>query len=65
MKYIRLHLSEIPDEIMNEYRLLDKATSNRFVDIDVVKGMYGLLKVKILEQALLDIILRKQRYYQK
>ena len=41
-EYIRVKLSDIPDEIITEYNLKAKATKDGSVYIVVNRGMYGL-----------------------
>ena len=41
-EYMRLKMSDIPDDVIEEYNLLDKATSAGYVYVDIWKGMYGL-----------------------
>jgi len=41
-KYGRVKLTDIPDEIIKEYKLCEKATSDGWVYFKVVRGMYGL-----------------------
>ncbi len=41
-EFIRIKLSNIPDKIIVEYRLREKTTSNRSINIMATKGMYGL-----------------------
>ena len=41
-EYIRVKLSDIPDKIINEYKLKDKTTKDGSVYIVVNSGMYGL-----------------------
>jgi hypothetical protein len=39
-EYMRLHITDIPDEIINQYNLR-QITDNDWVHIDVRGGMYG------------------------
>ena len=41
-EYIRIKLSDIPDEIIQEYNLMDIATKDWSIYIEANKGMYGL-----------------------
>ena len=41
-EYIRIKLSDIPEEIIKEYNLKDKATKDGSIYIEANKGMYGL-----------------------
>ena len=47
-EYIRMKLSNIPKEIIEEYKLLDKATPDRSIYIEATKGMYGLPQAGLL-----------------
>ena len=58
-QYIRIKLADIPDEIVQQYNLRDKADGNGNVFIEVRKGMYGLPQVGILAQKLLEQRLNK------
>jgi hypothetical protein len=41
-EYGRVKLTDIPDEIIEEYKLHEKATSDGWVYFKVIRGMYGL-----------------------
>ena len=41
-EYIRLKISDIPEEIIEEYHLREKATETGHIYIEANKGMYGL-----------------------
>lgn len=53
-EYIRIQLSDLPDKIINKYRLKDKVTAKGFIDLKVMKGMYGLPQVGLLANKLLE-----------
>ena len=61
-EYVRLRLADIPDEIIEEYKLKDIATAEGFVYIEVRKGMYGLPQAGLLAQQLLEKRLQKHGY---
>ena len=65
-EYVKLRLSDIPDEVVKEYKLHEtgKVTSDGFVYVEVRKGMYGLPQAGTLAQELLEKRLNKQGYYQ-
>ena len=63
-EYIRVKLSDIPDEIINEYKLKDKATKDGSVYIVANRGMYGLPQSGLLANQLLEKRLNKHGYYQ-
>ena len=41
-EFIRLKLNDIPDEVIKEYKLREKATKNGSIYIKAKQGMYGL-----------------------
>ena len=49
-EYLRLRLSDLPDEIIEEYKLNEKAKPEGMVFLEVRKGMYGLPQAGILAQ---------------
>jgi hypothetical protein len=63
-EYLRLKLNELPDDVMEEYGLKDKATPGGFVFVEVRKGIYGLPQAGILAQKLLKERLRAHGYHQ-
>jgi hypothetical protein len=63
-EYIRIRLTDLPDEIIKEYKLKDKATAKGFIYLEVVKGMYGLPQAGLLANELLEKRLNKHGYYQ-
>ena len=52
-EYIRVKLSDIPDEIIKEYDLKTKATKDGSVYIVANRGMYGLPQSGLLANQLL------------
>ena len=62
-EYIRIKVSDIPDEIVNEYNLHSKATGGH-VYVKISKGMYGLPQAGLLANELLEKRLNKYGYYQ-
>ncbi|KAL7488941.1 hypothetical protein ACHAW6_014541, partial [Cyclotella cf. meneghiniana] len=63
-EYLRVKLTDIPAEIITEYKLRDKVNKNGFVLIEVTKGMYGLPQAGLLANLLLEKRLNKQGYFQ-
>ena len=61
-EYVQLRLADIPDGIIEEYKLKDIATAEGFVYIEVRKGMYGLPQAGLLAQQLLEKRLQKHGY---
>jgi hypothetical protein len=60
-EYIRVHLADMPTEIINEYKLRDKANHKGHVLMEITKGMYGL---GLLANELLEQRLNKHGYVQ-
>ena len=58
-EYVRLKLTDIPDEIIEEYKSHEKATSDGFVYLEVQKWMYWLPQAGLLAQELLADCLKK------
>ena len=52
-EYIGIKLSDIPDEIINGYKLLGKATNDGSIYIEANKGMYGLPHAALIANELL------------
>jgi hypothetical protein len=61
---MRLKLSDIPEEILIEYKLHEIATSDGYVYCKIQKGMYRLPQAGIIAQELLQECLAKVGYYQ-
>ena len=64
-EYLRLKLINLPEDVIEQYGLKDKATSDGYVYVDIRKGMYGLPQAGLLAQELLEQRLMKHRYTQK
>jgi len=56
--------NDIPEEIINEYKLQEIANKQGMVCIEVTKGMYGLPQAGLLANELLEQHLNKHRYFQ-
>ena len=41
-EYMKFHISKIPQEIIDEYNLLDIVDNHGFVYVKIVKGIYGI-----------------------
>ena len=63
-EYIKIKLSDIPDEIIKEYKLKDKVTKNGCIYIEANRGMYGLPQSGLLANQLLEKRLNKHGYFQ-
>jgi hypothetical protein len=53
-EYIRIKISDIPEEIINEYNLHDKVTESGHVHIEANKGKYGLPQAGLIANELLE-----------
>ncbi len=47
-EYVRIKLTDVPDEIIKQYKLAEKVDLDGYVYIEVQKGMYGLPQAGIL-----------------
>ncbi len=61
-KFIQIKLSDIPDEVIREYKLREKATNNGSIYIRAKRGMYGLPQAGLLANELLKKLLNKHGY---
>ncbi len=61
-KFIWIKLSDILDEVINEYKLRDKATKNGSIYIRAKHGMYSLPQAELLANKLLEKRLNKHGY---
>lgn len=62
-EYMKVHISLIPQEIIEHYNLLAKVDSKGFIYIRINKGMYGLPQAGILAYQLLVERLAKHGYH--
>eukprot|EP01082_Thalassiosira_pseudonana_P012372 g11214.t1 g11214 contig5:382941-386300(-) len=63
-EYLRIRLSDIPQEVITEYGLLNKVAADGYVYLEVRKGMYGLPQAGLLAQELLEKRLAEHGYFQ-
>eukprot|EP00804_Cyclotella_cryptica_P000999 CCRYP_012348-RA/>CCRYP_012348-RA protein AED:0.11 eAED:0.11 QI:0/0/0/1/1/1/3/0/1327 len=63
-EYIRMKLSDIPEEIITEYKLRDLVEPDDCVYIIIVLGMYGLPHAGLIANELLEKQLNKHGYQQ-
>ena len=63
-EYLRLKITTLPDEIIEEYKLKDKVDSKGYVYVEVRRGMYGLPHAGLIAQQLLEQRLQKHGYEQ-
>ncbi len=63
-EYMRFKISDIPDEIIKEYKLDKIVTADGYIYCEIWKGMYGLPQAGIIAQELLEECLAKHGYHQ-
>ena len=63
-EYVCIKIDDIPEEIIVEYNLREKVTSDGHVYVEIQKGMYGLPQAGILAQQLLEQRLNEHGYSQ-
>ena len=63
-EYMRLKMSEIPQDFIDEYNLQDKVTADGYVHLEIRKGMYGLPHAGRIAQDLLEKRLNLKGYRQ-
>ena len=51
--YIRVCIADLPNEIINKYKLCNKVNNKGHIFIKVTKGMYGLPQAGLLANELL------------
>ena len=61
--YIRLKLSDIPDDVIEFYNLHSKVDKRGYEDTEIRRGMYGLPESGILAQKLFKRRLSTKGYY--
>ena len=60
---MKFHISTIPQEIIDEYNLIDIVDNHGFVYVKIVKGMYGLKQAGIIAHKALVHHLAPLRYH--
>ena len=63
-EYIRIHIRDIQDEIIAEYKLKEKSEANGVLYIVANCGMYGLLQSGVLANKILETRINKRGYHQ-
>ena len=63
-KYMRLKISDIPDETIEEYNLREIVDDDGYIYCEITKEMYGLPQAGIIAQDLLAERLAKHGYHQ-
>ena len=57
-------MTNLPEDLIEEYKLRDKFTNNGYLYVGVRKGMYGLPHSGIITQQILEERLHKNGYHQ-
>ncbi|KAL7474923.1 hypothetical protein ACHAW6_000867, partial [Cyclotella cf. meneghiniana] len=63
-EYIRMHLSDFPEDVIEQYTLKELANKDGMLFLEILKGVYGLPQAGLLAQELLEKQLNKHRYFQ-
>lgn len=63
-KYLHLRMKDIPEDVIKQYNLKEKAMPEGLIYVEVRKGMYGLPQAGLLAQELLEKRLDKHGYWQ-
>ena len=40
-EFMKVHISKLPQDIIEQYKLNEKVDDNNYVYIHIIKGMYG------------------------
>ena len=62
-EYMQLRLSDMPNDVIAQYKLNKIATPEGFIYCKIQKGMYGLPQAGIIAQQLLEKRLEKDGYH--
>jgi hypothetical protein len=63
-KYMRMKLANMPDDVIEQYKLHDVAAPDGYVHCEIQKGLYGLPQAGIITQELLTKRLKEHGYSQ-
>jgi len=63
-EYLKLKLTDMPAEIIEEHGLKEKATEDGHIYIEIMNGIYGLPQSGLLAQELLEGRLNNEAYFQ-
>jgi hypothetical protein len=63
-EYMRIKIKDIPEEVIEHYKLREIVTEDGYVYCEIRKGMYGLPQAGIIAQELLQERLAKVGYHQ-
>jgi hypothetical protein len=53
-EYMRLRIADMPDHVITQYNLQNKATHDSYVYCEIQKGMYGLPQAGTIAQKLFE-----------
>jgi hypothetical protein len=63
-EYMRMKINVIPEDIVDQYNLREKVSKDRFVYVEIWRGMYGLPQVGRIARELLEMRLNARGYHQ-
>ena len=63
-EFSKINIRDIQEEFIHQYNLCKKASFDIWVDIKVIRGMYGLPQAGSLGHDLIESRLNKEGYYQ-
>jgi hypothetical protein len=63
-EYMRLKTTDIPEKIIEQYKLKSSATPDGYVYCEITQGMYGLPQAGVIAQELLVKPLAEYGYHQ-
>ena len=49
-EYLKLNIKELPDDVIEQYNLVNKATMYSYIYVKIQKGMYNLPQAGLLAQ---------------
>jgi hypothetical protein len=64
LEYMQLKITDIPDEIIQDYKLMSLVTQDGYIYCEITRGMYGLPQAGIIAQELLEKRLAEYGYHQ-
>ncbi len=56
-EFMRLKIADMPDDVVEQYQLRDKATKDGYVYVRIQKGMYGSPQAGLIAQQHLELSL--------
>jgi hypothetical protein len=63
-EYMQLRIADMPEDVIEHYKLTDIATHDGYIYCEIQKGMYGLPQAGIIAQQLLKKCLKAHGYHQ-